>query len=150
VICKTLQIRAHISRLPEGPCICRVLFQRTATRCNMMLHAVTRCNTHCDTLQQSATHCNTLQHIATLSLDNYLANHSNQVCNKTLQQAATHCNTLQHTATRCFDRYLANRAARTQLVEFENALIPACCSVLQCVAVSCSVLQCVAVCCRAL
>jgi len=108
----------------------------TATDCNRLQQTATDCNrlqqtaTQCNRLQQTATDCNTVQQTAT--------------DRNRLQHSATDCNRLQQTATDCNTFILGTDGAlRRQGMSLclLKALHPACCSVLQCIAVCCSVFQ---------
>jgi len=135
-----LYVHMHI-QTNNVPCTCMTCL---IYRCDMAhSHVVGYIWTN-HILQHTATHCNTLQHTATH-------------CN-TLHNTATRCSTLQHTATDVpdlqlrhdsFIYYLFNSCCIV-MIESGTAILPVCCSVLQCVAVYCNVLQCVAVCCSVL
>ena len=144
---------------------CDVL-QHTATHCNTLQHTATHCNTlhhaatHCNTLLHTVTHCYTLQHPNHPFYIASIARNRRREFNA--KHIATHCNTLQHTATLCNTHITHSTSLPLPEIGAENSMTrapglfaiappyPACCSVLQCVAVRCSVMQCHAVCCSVL
>jgi len=99
----------------------------------------THAETHWNTLEHTATR-STLQHMATHCGTRLYTNVHTRW--NTLEYTGIHCNTLQHAAHCSTWQHTVPRYNMQQH--------PACCSVLQHVAVCCSVLQCVAVCCSVL
>jgi len=144
---------------------CCNTLQHTTTYCNTLPHTATHWGTYvwgnvrapythtrCNTLQHAATRCNTLQHAGA----HMYGKRTCSMHSKPLQHTAKHCNTLQHAGARMhgglyvLPTFLAARLSTATHAWLLHALIPPCCSVLQCVAECCSVLQCAAVWCGVL